>query len=504
MKDREHAGAGWSAVREWLAGAAAVLALTGCGWIVCPWTGHWSIALFYLALVVLLALKLSRPAIIFVALLSGLLWNYLFIPPLFTLRIAHLQDALMFAVYLLVAAVMGHVTSRLRQREEEERRREERARTLYRLARALAESQDADGAARECLDIVAALFGVPTAYVPAGEDAHFSAAPHPAGAWALSPEDAAAAAWCHEHGGATGRFTTVLPESRGTFVPLVAAGRRFGVLAAKTCDRGRLDADDLALLRSVADQLAAALHRYDLARRAAQAQLAETSERLCRTLFGCVSHELKTPLAVIAAAVKALRGGALRAEDAAELLKDIEAAASRLQMRVEDLLDMSQLEAGGLQPEPSWCEVDELIEEACERNRASLGRHRLVVDIPEGLPVIRVDSGLLGHALSNLLLNASQHTPEGSTVRVSAAVGAGRLQLSVEDDGPGLSPEATGRVFEKFYRGPATRAGGTGLGLAIVSALMQALGGSAAAANRPGGGAVFTLSVPVETTSFVE
>ena len=158
---------------------------------------------------------------------------------------------------------------------------------------------------------------------------------------------------------------------------------------------------------------------------------------------------------------------------------------------------MTRLESGHVKANLDWCDVADLVQVTLKELNRDLARHRVTVGVASGLPLVRMDFVLMEQALANLLLNAAVHTPPGTAVQVNAGVEADTLVLTVADNGPGLPPEALPLIFDKFYRAPAAPAGGTGLGLAIVKGFVEAQGGRVKAENRPGGGAVFTIRLPL-------
>jgi len=179
------------------------------------------------------------------------------------------------------------------------------------------------------------------------------------------------------------------------------------------------------------------------------------------------------------------------------MVAEIQEAAGRLNRLVGNLLNMTRLEAGHVQARRDWCDVADLLQATVKEVENELARHQLTVEPAPGLPLVRLDFVLMQQALGNLLLNAAQHTPPGTRVLLAARAEGDTLALTVADNGPGLPPAALPRIFDKFYRAPAAPAGGTGLGLSIVKGFVEAQNGRVEAANRPGGGALFTIRLPL-------
>ena len=486
--------------REVFAGALTVAAVTVLGWFLQARTGYWAVALVYLLAIVLAATRLHRWTVLAVAAASALLLNFLFIPPLCTFRILHVSDLLMFIMYFVVALVIGHLTARLRWQERNERKREQRTQALYRMAQSLVESTSLEESLRKALQEIETVFSSRAAIIIAGDNGQLAAEFHPTSRWHPTDKEKSVAAWTFLNNRPAGRFTDTLPEAEALHLPLRTTNSRVGVLAVELAGRNSFALDERDLLETFADQVAAMIERYAFLRQSGRASLAEESERLYKTLFDCVSHELKTPLAVIGAAATNLRTAAEKqpvGDAVAAPLDEIESAARRLRRVVDNLLDMTRLESGRLQLCPAWCDIDEIIQSAYIQMADLLANHRLRVVVPPDMPPVKLDFVFMEHVLSNLLSNAAQYSPHGTEITVTAQLDASLLILRVADEGTGLAPEIAERIFEKFYRGPKAKAGGTGLGLSIVRGLMHALGGEVTAENNPGRGATFTLRIPV-------
>ena len=230
---------------------------------------------------------------------------------------------------------------------------------------------------------------------------------------------------------------------------------------------------------------------------AAQVRLAQESERLRKTLLDCVSHELKTPLAAIAAASQQLAGDRRAPEAARQLAGEIRAATHRLNRVVNNLLDMNRLESGVVQPQREWCDVRELLQSAVESERGSIDGREVRLEVAENMPLALLDPALIEQAVAKLIANAGSHTPSRLPVEIEANYDGTELHITVSDRGPGLTSD---RVFEKFYRGEDRRAGGLGLGLSIARGFVEAHSGRLTAENRDGGGARFKMTLPVRVS----
>ena len=442
-------------------------------------TGYWAVALLYLFAVTVAGLRLHRTPTLLLAALSALLWNFLFIPPRFTFYISQLPDFMMFGIYFVVALVIGHLAAQLREREDVERRREARATALYRLTQALASSRDLSEALASLVRLIEETFHADSAILLCSESGLTA---HSAGSFAITSKDESVAAWAFQRKQEAGLSTDTLPDSPALHLPLLAGGRAEGVLAV--CLPQAPSLEQRQLLDAIAAQLALYLHKERALQESREAQLATQSQKLQKTLFDLVSHELKTPLAVMSATLQEPQ------PDCAELQQ----AAQRLTRTVSNLLDATRLESGLLQPVREWCDPGELLREAVRG--ATLDRE-VEINIGESLPPISVDSRLIQQALAALLANSATYSPPGTAIQATVREDAGNLLFSVTDHGPGLTPGEETKVFEKFYRGAGKPAGGLGLGLAIAKQLVEVHGGAITARNLANGGACFTIRLPM-------
>jgi two-component system, OmpR family, sensor histidine kinase KdpD len=224
--------------------------------------------------------------------------------------------------------------------------------------------------------------------------------------------------------------------------------------------------------------------------------------KLYNTLLNSLSHELRTPIATIVGATDTLLTGNqnLTEENKGELLAEISKASFRLNQQVDNLLNMSRLESGFIQPKMDWCDINEIVYSAVKRIEEHKYTQKLSININPALPLFRLDKGMLEQILYNLLNNACLYTAWNSAVSLTAQCHTDVLELVIEDNGPGFPEDEINNVFGKFYRLRNTRAGGTGLGLSIVKGFTEALGGTVRLENVRTGGARFTITIPSQTT----
>jgi two-component system sensor histidine kinase KdpD len=474
--------------------AAVTLAVIGLfNVMLAQFTGPRVPGFVFLLAVVLLALFLGRGPVLFAGAASALAWNYFFLPPRFTFIITSTEDGFLFGLYFVVAIVLGQLVARIRAQELAERRREERATALYQLTREFAQAGTRDEVVWQLVAGIHRVFQAEAAVVLPGKN---SLGTHPDSSFAPTDKELHVAEWAFLNRQAAGKFTDNLPAAEALHLPLMTERAVVGVLSVnlpeKTLPLARRD-----LLEAYARQAALVLDRVALRVAGEQSKLVAESERLSNALLNSISHELRTPLAAITSAASALAeaknsdGGFDR-----KMVAEIQEASARLNRLVGNLLDVTRLDSGHVRPKLDWCDVGDLLQTTVRLLGRELAGRGIKVEVAGKIPLARLDFTLMQQALSNLLLNAAVHTPAGTPVFLQARHENGELLLTVADNGPGLPPELLPRIFDKFFRAPNAPAGGSGLGLAIVKGFVEAHGGQISAANRPGGGAIFSIKIP--------
>jgi two-component system sensor histidine kinase KdpD len=475
--------------------AAWLAALTfGC-WFIAPRFGYLAIGMLYLLAVIGLSLRVGRGPVLAAGVASALTWNFLFIPPLFTFVIAKFEDGVMFATYFIVALIAGQLTARIRAQERHERMREDRATALFHLTQALTAARTLDDAVFTALRQADTLFAAQSALL-LGNDDHAGLTPHFAGSFLLSEKEMGVADWVWRNRKNAGRFTDTLPSAEGFHVPLLREDMSVGVLVIHVPREAALTLSQRDLVESFAAQLALLVERESLRAAGEREKLLAESEKLHRALLDGVSHELKTPLAVLTGAAENLATADAATRDS--LTGEIITATRRLTRLVNNLLDQTRLESGALRPRLDWCDAHDLVNAAIDGVRDSLAGHPFESVVPDDLPLFRADAALMEQVIANLLLNAALHTPAATPIFLTAGIDGARARVffTVADQGPGFPLEMRERLFQKFQRGDAARAGGLGLGLSIIRGFVAAQGGEIVVGENPGGGAVFTVYLP--------
>lgn len=319
----------------------------------------------------------------------------------------------------------------------------------------------------------------------------------------LVDADIAAAQWAWEHDKAAGRGADTLPGARRLYLPLRTGSGAVGVVGLDDDRSGPLlTPEQQRLFDALADQAALAIERIQLASDVDKARLAAETDRLRTALLTSISHDLKTPLAAILGSAGTLKDFAedIPPDARADLLSTIVEESERLNRFISNLLDMTRIGSGAMEPNYGLHFLGDMVGTALSRAAKIIVRHEVVLDIPPDLPMLRVDPVLFEQVLFNLIDNAAKYAPEHTVIELRGWQQGRHVFLSVADEGPGFPPEDAERVFDSFYRVRKTDQvqAGTGLGLSICKGFIEAMGGSIRAENRQGrGGAQFTVTLPV-------
>lgn len=484
-----------SSSREYIEVAAVLGTLTVVSWFLVQFSGYLAVGLLYLLATIALSLRVGRWPVLVAGVASAMIWNFLFIPPLFTFVIEKFEDGMMFFTYIAVALISGQLTARIRAQERHERLREERAMALFHLTQALSAARSLDEGVFAALRQADALFDAKSALLLGGPEGG-GLTPHFASSLTLSEKERGVSDWAWRNRKRAGRFTDTLPSAEGFHMPLVREDIALGVLVVCVPPDVSLTLAQRDLAESFAAQLALLVESETFRAAGEREKLLAESEKLHRALLDGVSHELKTPLAVLHSAAESLKRADERTRG--QLTDEIITATLRLHRLVNNLLDQTRLESGALRPKLDWCDPHDLVNAARDGVQDSLDGHPLEVSVPADMPLFRADFALMEQVIANLLLNAALHTPPGTPIFLAAGVDGARQKvfITVADRGPGLPPTMHDRLFKKFQRGDAARAGGLGLGLSIIRGFVVAQGGDVVAGENPGGGAVFTVYLP--------
>ena len=461
-----------------------------------------NLVMVYLLGVTVAGLRFGRAPALLTAGLNVVAFDFFFVPPRFSLAISDVQYLVTFAVMLIIALVIANLMASVRQQTRVAGARERRTALLYAMSRELVVTRGSEALAQVAVSHVAEVFQCQAVVLLPNADGKLV---YPRGIpleRSLLGADLAVAQWVADHGRQAGLGTDTLPAAPALYVPLRESDKPLGVLAVRPSNPRRvLLPEQRHLLETFASQIGLALERAQLAETAETARLDAERESLRNTLLASISHDLRTPLAVIAGAGSALaqHGTALDEATRVTLARSVEAKAREMSDLVSNVLDLMRFESGHIVLRRDWQTIDDLAGAALSHLESKLADHPVDVRVPHDLPPVHVDATLIVQVFSNLFDNISKYTPPGTRVYVSALVDGRFVRVLVEDEGPGLPGGEPARLFDKFQRG--TEEGtvvGVGLGLAICQAIIRAHGGEIEAHRREGGGARFEFTLPAE------
>jgi two-component system sensor histidine kinase KdpD len=461
-----------------------------------------NIALVFLMAVLTSAVAAGLWPAIFASIVSALAFNFFFLDPLYTLSISDPESVVALGFFFCVAIIASNLTARVQRQAVAARQRARTTEDLYLFSKKLAGTGTLDDVLWATAFQIASMLKLRVVLLLPENGSIAVRAGYPPDD-TLAEADIAAARWAWEHNRAAGRGADTLPGAKRLYLPLRTGRTAVGVVGLDNDKEGPLlTPEQERLLDALADQAAVAIERIQLVADVDRAKLAAEADRLRSALLTSISHDLKTPLAAIMGAAGTLKefAPALPEKDRAELLSTVLDESERLNRFIANLLDMTKIESGAMEPNYALHYVGDIVGSALQRARKITAEHTVGIDIPSDLPMLRLDPVLFEQVLFNLLDNAAKYAPTGSNIRIEAWVDTGSVLLRVMDEGPGIPPNDLERIFDTFYRvskGDHVRAG-TGLGLSICRGFIEAMGGTISAANRTDrSGAVFSIKMPV-------
>jgi two-component system sensor histidine kinase KdpD len=459
-----------------------------------------NLVMVYLLGVTVAGLRFGRGPAVMTAILNVAAFDFFFVPPRFSFAVSDVQYLLTFSVMLTIALVIANLVASVRQQTRVAGARERRTALLYAMSRELAATRGISGMARVAVRHLAEVFQIKAVVLlPDAEGKLHYPRDRPLEN-SFRSADLAVAQWVADHSRQAGLGTDTLPAATGLYLALGDERQRLGVLAVLPSNPRRvLLPEQRHLLETFASQIGLALERARLAEVAEAAGLAAERESLRNTLLASISHDLRTPLAVMAGAGSTLAEHGAKLDEATRfsLAHSIETKAREMSELVSNVLDLMRFESGQVVLRRDWETLDDLVGTALQRLEVRLAGHAVELRMAPELPPVYVDATLIVQLFANLLDNAAKYTPAGTRVSVSAVADGAFVRVVVEDDGPGLPPGEPARLFDKFQRGNGEgTVVGVGLGLAICQAIVRAHGGEIEAQRRAGRGARFEFTLP--------
>jgi len=474
--------------------AAALITMAVLTAAMLPLRGHLSIATTALVLVVPVVIGTVVGGFLagVLSVIAGfLVYDFFFIPPIYTLWVGKAENWVALGVYLAVMILVARVVAGLNAARAKERRQGSELRELFAVSGLLLEDKPLEELLPAIVATLADVFGAQQValLLPRGGRLEVAASAGDA----LSEEQLRRVLPPPGALGSVGERTG--EQGDLLLLALAASGRPVGLLALSGQAVDQSEREPLLLF---ANQIALAVERAQLREQALRTRLTEEMARLARTLVAAVAHDLRAPLASIKASSSTLSDPDLDLTPQARqgLAKLIDVQADRLADLVTNLLDMSRIQAGVLEPRRSLAQVADLVAGVSGDLGPALREHVLATQIPDHLPPVDVDITLISRVLTNLVQNAARHSPKGAPITVSARLTEpDTVEVSVTDQGPGISPRRRDEIFTLFAR--RADDAGAGLGLTIAKTFVEAHGQRIWVEDAPGGGAKFCFTLPV-------
>jgi two-component system sensor histidine kinase KdpD len=488
--------------RGYLQGLGLVVLATLLGELIHGYFAPTTIAMLYLLAVVITAYLWGLGPSILVSVLGVLAFDFFHIPPYLTFRVADTQYVFTFLALVFVGVVISYLALRVRRQTESATRRERETAALYSLGRDLAVSSDLESYIQAIIKRAKETFGHDAmVFLPDPQNKEtlkpYAGIPN----ITIDENELAAAIWAFQHQRIVGHGTDTLPNAKARYLPLVTARGAVGVMVILATDTGgELTIEQERLLEAYADLAAVAIESILLANEAQNAQVLRNTEKLQTALLNAVSHDLRTPLVSVIGVLSSLQEKGMHLDDVAKmnLIQVAREEAERLNHLITNLLDVSRIEAGAIKISRQPSDVQDLVGAALEQLVSRTSSRPVNMEIPADLPYVSVDFGLIVQTLVNVLDNALKYSPDDSPIDIRALQVGQEMQIEIADRGVGITPQDLSHVFDKFYRiQRPDNVTGTGLGLSICKGIIEAHGGRVAAENRPGGGTIMRLILPV-------
>ncbi len=486
--------------RQYGLALALVAAATGVSALIAPYISPTNLVVIYLLSTVLAAVFLGRGPAIMASILSVVVFDYFFVPPRLTMAVTDTEYILTFIGLLSVSLVISYLTTQVREQADAAQSREAQTSALYDLGHDLTAAVGLDAVAKSIIDHIGQVFSREVGiFLKEGDRLKLYKASQ---GLPVAENELAVATWAFEHGEQAGRGTDTLPNATMHYQPLKTTRGVIGVLGIKPIESSAyLSPDQQRILDAFSNQVALAIEAAQLMEQARQHELLEATEKLQTALLNSISHDLRTPLVSITGALSSLEDAspALNEEVKHNLIETAREEAERLNRLVGNLLDITRLEAGAMQLHREACDVQELIGSALEQIGPVLNDRQVNIDIPDKLPLVYLDFVLISRVIVNMIDNALKYSPTEKSIDIQVRFTQQEMEISIADRGEGIPPDDLERVFDKFYRVQRPdNISGTGLGLSICKGIVEAHGGSIRAENRPGGGAIFIMCLPID------
>jgi two-component system sensor histidine kinase KdpD len=399
-------------------------------------------------------------------------------------------------LFFIIALVNGILTTRVRRQEKLAIDREKRTNALFQLTKELSKASGIDEVIQVSLNEIKNNFQLNPFFVLQNGNNILNVNGRLQKDIKLSSAEYGVAEWVFNNSRVAGAFTQNAFDVELTFYPLPGTRINPGVIAIK--QTVPFLHEQKTYWDAFLNQIANALEREFLGELAQKVRFLDESDRLYKTLFNSISHELRIPVATIMGASDSMLNSANTGNIHSALCNEIFTASLRLNRVIENLLNISRLESGHISVRLDWCDMNDLINKVSEDLKDELNPFSLKISIPDDMPLVKIDFGLMEQVLYNLIFNSTQYAPGASDIELAMSYHEGEMHIEVSDKGPGFPKGELKNAFRKFFRVDVNKTGGLGLGLSIVKGFVEAHNGTIIVENLPNSGAKFTIKIPSE------
>lgn len=468
------------------------IVMTGIGAAISPWVGYKSVGFIFLLGILILSFFVGRGPIFLAAILSTLCWDFLFIPPIFTPTITEPEDIALVIIYFFVAAIMGTLTSRMREQDEFLHKREESSERLLEIERDIANATNLQYLRLNVCSRLENMFPGKFEILTKSPDNQLILDSQLS--LLKEEKEKAAAEWVFHKGKVGGWSTDTLPSAAGLYFPIKFSKSTVGVLAYFPKGNRLLSMEEMNFIQTVSQQIGNFLERYIFEERGSRQDYSRQIERMHQSIFHSLNRSFYVPLEEISKINHQIQQAALSPR-VLSLVGRMDQFISNIKFTVDNIIAVSELESGFVHFDLQKHSIKDLIDRSLDEIKPFVNEHPLELQLPPQPIFLPFDFNLLKLALNNLLLNAIEYSPASSLIVIKAQVLENEFWLSVLDEGPGVPEDLLPLVFDKFYQ-ISSGSKGLGLGLAIVKLVTDIHKGKIEVRNRKKKGTEFSLILP--------
>jgi two-component system, OmpR family, sensor histidine kinase KdpD len=455
-----------------------------------PFIAYRAVGFIFLIGTLVLGLFVPLGPILFSATFTAFIWDFFFIPPVGSFWIQDNEDVFMLVSYVIAALTISILSWRLQRQQEVLASREARFYMLYKTVRDIVTLANKEAMIHAVLDRLEEFLSGACDVSLARKDGSLKVFPNQRLKLVKIEREVAVAKWAMDNHKPAGWSTETLSAAEALYIPLMGVSEKIGVLAFQPKKKSSFPPQDADLLFAIARQLAISLEREIFRERALETGRLQETEKMHRAILNLITEELRTTLSTIVQSAEILG----EKDPTATRLLD---AAEKLQFAVDNLLTMSRLITGVFPLHKEVIAVTDLLDLAKGYIKRSLAGHQVKLNLIGEVSPVFVDAALCKQVFANILGNAAEYSPLGSSIGIEILQKGSEIQVVIRDQGSGIREEEMGRIFDKFYRTPGTKGVGVGLGLSVAKGILKVHGGKIAVENMKGGGAAFSLWIPI-------